>query len=143
MLAELERLLVGMNYVVSLRLYRLPYRPEASIDWYVAGALGPKAVLRTSGPATRREILADVEFALRYEGDEAAGPQPQYRRSPRFRELLQGVLTELDQAIMKATTLGSFELREGHPVLYPVWWGFGYVVAGPAEAMVFIGAGSD
>lgn len=143
MLAELERLLAGYNYVISLRLCRVPYRLGAPTEWYVTQAFGPGAVLCGSGPATPREILADVEYSLRFEGDEGGGPLPTNRRSARFRELLQGVLTELEQAIDGASTLDWFDLPDGARVLSPVWWGFSYIIAGPANVMVFVGAASD
>lgn len=143
MLAELERLLVGFNYVVSLRLFRVPRCPDVPSEWYIGEALGPASHVRRSSPATPREVLADVEYSLRYEGDENAGPKPSARRSVRYRELLQGVLDELGRAVGAAEVLGSFDVRECDQALYPVFWGFGYVIAGPDEALVFIGAASD
>ena len=142
-LRELERLLRGFNYVISLGLFRTSYNPDSPIDWYITEALGPRALVRNSVPTTPREILADVEYSLRYEGDESAGPRPSARRSVRFRQLLDDVLVELEHAVTGAIVLGSFDLREGHPGVYPVFWGFGYVIAGPSETIVFIGAASD
>jgi hypothetical protein len=143
MLAELERLLVGFNYVVSLRLFRVPCRADASNGWYLAEALGPTSAVRRFDSATPREVLADVEYALRYEGDENAGPKPSARRSVRFRELLRYVLEELERVVSAATALNSFDVRECSPMLYPVFWGFGYVIAGPDEVLVIVGAASD
>ena len=146
MLAELEGLLIGYNYVVSLHVYCIPYQPQAPIEWYVGEALGPATVIRESGTTTAREILADVEVGLRYVGDAkdgGGGPWPSVRYSPRFRELLAGVLAELTQAIASATLLGWFELADGLPGVGPVYWGFSYVIVRPDCAIVFIGAGSD
>jgi len=39
-LKRLARLLYGWNYAVSLRLYRLPFSPDAGAEHYVAYALG-------------------------------------------------------------------------------------------------------
>jgi hypothetical protein len=66
MLAELEPLLAGPDYFVSVRACHVPNRLEAPIEWYIAQALGSESAARWCRPATRCEILADVEVALRY-----------------------------------------------------------------------------
>jgi hypothetical protein len=52
------------------------------------------------------------------------------------------VLSELERLTSQASLLAEFELGEGHPA-YPVFWDFGYVIAGPAGGLVFIGSSSD
>jgi hypothetical protein len=141
-LTELEELLEGTNYTVFLRVYRVPYAPHAQPDWYVTQALGPEAVLSGAPPVSRDEILTEVEKSLRYAGYQGSGPKQSVLRSSRFNELVLGVLSELKLLIAGANVLAEFGLYEGHPA-YPVFWDFGYVIAGEAGGLVFIGSSSD
>jgi hypothetical protein len=141
-LAELEPLLYGYNYAVFLRVYRVPFAPNEPTAWYVTQALGPSAVVTGSVPVTGAEIVAEVEQALRYVGDEGCGPKPSALRSRRFKELAPAVLSELVRATAGASLLAAFGLRKGHPA-YPVFWDFAFVIAGPAGGFVFIGSSSD
>lgn len=142
LLAELEPLLYGYNYQVFLRAYRVPFAPSELSAWYVAQALGPSAVVIGSVPVTGPEILSEVEQSLRYTGEEGSGPKPAVLRSQRFNELVLAVLSELEVAAAGASLRAQFWLGEGHPA-YPVFWDFAYVIAGPADGLVFIGSSSD
>lgn len=142
LLAELEPLLYGYNYQAFLRVYRVPFTPGSSVEWYVSQALGASAIVGKSVAVTGTEILADVEQSLRYAGDSGSGPEPMALRSQRFMELVSGVLSELKHAIAQARWLTQFWLQDGHPA-YPVFWDFAYIIAGPTEGFVFIGSSSD
>lgn len=142
MLNELAGLLDGLNYVVFLRLYCMPFLPGAGPEHYIAQALGPAAVIGGSSPATGQEVLAEVEEALRHTGERAYGPRPSTLRSKKFKELLSRVLSYIEQAVAGATLIEKFWLKEGHPD-YPVFWDFAFVIAGPTGAEVFIGSSSD
>jgi hypothetical protein len=141
-LNELAGLLNGLNYVVFLRLYRIPFSPGAGPEQYIAQALGPAAVIGGSSPAMGQEVLAEVEEALRHAGDRAYGPRPSTLRSKKFKELLRSVLSYIEQAVAGSTVIERFWLKEGHPA-YPVFWDFAFVIAGRHEAEVFIGSSSD
>jgi hypothetical protein len=141
-LAELESLLCGHNYCVFLRAYRIPFAPEAIAEWYIGQALGSAAVIGGIAPVTGPEIIAEVGQSLRYAGDAGCGPKAGSLRSRRFKALVPAVLAELENTIAKATLLARFWLRDGHPA-YPVFWDFAFVIAGPADGMVFIGSSSD
>jgi hypothetical protein len=142
LLAELEPLLHGHNYQVFLRVYRVAFAPGEPAEWYIAKALGLSALIGGVVPATGPELLAEVEQSLRYAGDKGSGPDPSVLCSERFRALVVSVLSELERAIAGAALLAQFWLRDGHPA-YPVFWGFAFVIAGPAGALVFIGSSSD
>jgi hypothetical protein len=141
-LIELAGLLNGLNYVVFLRLDRMPFSPGAGAEHYIAKALGPAAVLGGSSPVPGQEVLTQVEEALRHAGDRAYGPRPSTLRSKKFKELLHQVLSYIEQALAEATLIETFWLTKGHPA-YPVFWDFAFVIAGPTGAEVFIGSSSD
>lgn len=142
LLAELEPLLYGYNYQVFLRIYCLTFAPSEPAGWYIAKALGPSALIGGMVPATGREVLAEVERSLRYAGDVGSGPDPSALSSEKFNELVVRLLSELERAIAGAEILAQFWLRDGHPA-YPVFWDFAFLIAGPADALVFIGSSSD
>ncbi|MFN0019376.1 MAG: hypothetical protein ACKVP0_14015 [Pirellulaceae bacterium] len=142
LLSELESLLYGWNYQVFLRAYRVPFASGEPAEWYIAQALGSAAVVGGSVPVTGPEVIAEVERSLRYVGDEGSGPKPSALQSPRFEELVTGVVGEVTRAAARAVLLNEFWLREGHPG-YPVFWDFAYVIAGPDGGLVFIGSSSD
>jgi hypothetical protein len=144
LLNELANLLNadGLNYVVSLRLYQLPYAPGARPEQYIAQALGPAVVVGGSSPATGSDILAEVEDALRHAGNHGYGPSPVTLCSVEFNELLRRVLSDIEQTVSAATVTTKISLKEGHPDV-PVFWDFGFVLAGPHGAQVIIGSSSD
>jgi hypothetical protein len=142
LLTELEELLDGYNYTVSYHLYRVPFAPCRSAEWYVTEALGPSAVVSGVVPVTGTEIVEVVGQSLRYVGDEGSGPKPSVLKSQRFNEMVSAVLRELNLAITGASLLAEFGLSEGHPA-YPVFWDFAFVIAGPLGGLVFIGSSSD
>ena len=142
LLAELQPLLYGINYVVFLRVYRTPFVTDAPAEWYVSQALGPSAVIGGIGAVSGSEVVAEVEQSLRYVGDTGCGPKPSALRSRRFKALVPAVLSELEGAIGEASLVAQFWLRDGHPA-YPVFWDFAFVIAGPSGGLVFIGSSSD
>jgi len=142
-LSELESLLYGGDYQVCLRLYRVPYLRNAGAERYVLEALGAHVVPAEVERSTAEEILREVEQSLQYPGDEHCGPDPGVLESRRFKALLQTLLAELDRPIARASVLARFTLRDEHHPCYPVYWGFAYVIAAPAGALVFIGSSSD
>ncbi len=142
LLVELESLLRGHNYEVFLRVYRVAFVLGTRTADYVGQTLGPTAVLGGETRVERVALVAEVEAALRYKGDYASGPRPAVLRLQRYKELVAAVLTKLECITERATSVTAFSLREGHPA-YPVFWDFAYVIAGPAETLVFIGSSSD
>ncbi len=141
-LSELSNLLCGHNYEVFLRLYKIPFLPGASAEWYISEALGPTAVVGGSCPVTGDEVLAVVKVSLLHAGDEGYGPLPSALGSEKFNELLKTVLSNTERAVSSATLIEQFWLKEGHPA-YPVFWDFAFVIAGPLGVEVFVGSSSD
>ena len=114
-LAELERLLYGYNYQVFLRVYRVPFTPYASAEWYITQALGPSAVIGGVVPAAGSEIVIEVEQSLRYAGDADSGPEPLTLQSQQFEALVPALLSELERTIAGAELLGTILVARRSP----------------------------
>jgi hypothetical protein len=113
LLADLEPLLYGINYVVFLRVYRTPFVADAPVEWYVGQALGPSAVIGGMSAVSGSEVVAEVQQSLRYVGDTGSGPKASALRSRRFKTLVPAVLSELERAISEASLVAQFWLRDG------------------------------
>jgi hypothetical protein len=87
-------------------------------------------------------MFAEVEQALRYAGDPSSGPRATVLQSSQFEELLDIVLTHLEQASSDAISITNFWLKEGHPA-YPVFWDVAFVIIGAKQVVVFIRLSSD
>jgi hypothetical protein len=110
LLADLERVLYGINYAVFRRAYRVAYNPGGAAERYAAEALGPSAVIGGVVPATGPDILAKVERSIRYAGHEGSGPKPIALRTRRFKSLVLAALAELERAVAGAELLAQFLL---------------------------------
>src|SRR4051812_33788155 len=142
LLKELAGKLSGLNYGVTLRLYRMPFTPGAGAEHYVVEALGPAAVVGGWSSPTGQQVLEEVEEALLHPGAFDYGPRLSTLRSRRFKELLRKLLAHVEQAAAAANFIERFWLEKGHPD-YPVYWDFAFVMAGPLGAEVFLGSSSD
>jgi uncharacterized protein (TIGR02996 family) len=141
-LAELEEVLGGLNYVVSLSVHRVPVEPSGAPQGYVTAALGPKAVVGRVQPVTGEELLAEVEECLRYRGDAGHGPDGAVLRSQKFKGRVNEVLGYLRKSVAESSLVAWFTLRSGHP-FYPVMWDFACLFVKARCAVVFIGSSSD
>jgi hypothetical protein len=130
----------GLNYVVSLGIWRTPGNPDWSPADYVVNALGNAGVAQIV-PTSGAEMLATVEQCLRHAGDGGSHPDRAFLRSVRFKELLAGLRAYLEAAIADAS-VWMFSLFRGHP-FYPVMWDFAYLIVRSDGAEVFIGSSSD
>jgi uncharacterized protein (TIGR02996 family) len=141
-LTELESMLGGLNYVVSLAVHRVPVAPDAPPEKYIGAALGPGAVVAGIHPVNGEELLAQVEECLRYPGTTGHGPDAPVLRSSEFEGRLGEVLSYLRRSVGESNLVSAFTLRSGHP-FYPVMWDFAYVLVKAHCAVVFMGASSD
>jgi hypothetical protein len=141
-LAELQDMLPGLNYVVSLDLHRVPPIAGGTPKQYVAAALGRTAVIGGTAEIAPADMLAEVERCIRWEGDHGSHPDEAAIRSPRLNELVAYVLSHLERAAASSADVQRFWLLSGHPH-YPVQWDFAYVLVGAGGAEVFIGSSSD
>jgi uncharacterized protein (TIGR02996 family) len=141
-LAVLESLLLGSNYVVSFRIYRIPEVAGTTTDQYISTALGPGAVVEERQSVLGGELLEEVERCLRYRGFRGTGPDASALRSPEFAQLVQDVLGYLEQSIAESSAIERIRLRRGQ-VFYPVIWGFTYVFLKHHCAVVFLGESED
>lgn len=140
-LTELESLLPGMNYVVSLDLHRVPSIPEGTLKQHITAAIGPSAVIGGARVVALADMLAKVEWCLRWPGDSGSHPDKTAIQSPRLNELVACVLSHLQQTAV-SSVIWKFWILSGHPH-YPVQWHFAYLLAGPTGSEVFIGSSSD
>lgn len=62
-------MLLGLNYVVSLDLHRVPPIPGGEPMQYIAAALGPTAVIGGTSKVVMAEMLVEVERCLWWKGD--------------------------------------------------------------------------
>src|SRR5262245_10782060 len=141
-LAELEALLYGYNYSVSLKVFRVPFALRAEPEDYIVAALGEQAVIEGIQPVTSDELAADVEASLRYAGSDADGPTAENLKSARFNELFGCVLRHVAEKCQQSTMIVSFRISDGHP-FYPVFWDFAYLMIAPGSTEIFIGSSSD
>jgi hypothetical protein len=141
-LSVLEDLLPGLNYVVFLELYRVGPIPGGTPAQYITAALGTEAQVAAIQATTGQNVLDEVERCLRYPGDHGHGPKPEVLASPRFNDLLDCLLQDIERSIARATTIATVTFRSRHP-LYAVMWGFAYLFVRLDGAEVLLGANSD
>ena len=141
---SLSHMLAGLNYVVSLGLYRTAAVPGATPEELILAALGPNTVVGGITPFTGQEVMVEVEQCLRYAGDEGHGPDRATLdfHARRFERLLGRLRRQIEHSLSEATTVVQFWLSEGHP-FYPACWDFAFLFVRPQGAEVFIGAASD
>jgi hypothetical protein len=141
-LSDLECLLYGWNYQVSLKIFRTPFVAGATPEEYVKAALGNGTTVGGLQIVTPSELAQEVETSLRYSGDQGHGPKPDALKSSQFDDLVRLVLGYLADECQRCSAVVSFWLKEGHP-FYPVFWDFAYLIVTSGNAEVFVGSSSD
>jgi len=141
-LSDLELLLHGWNYDVSLKIFRTPFVADTTPEEYIRASLGKGTVIGGLQDVDAAELAAEVETSLRYCGDQGHGPKQEAIRSPRFDDLVRVVLQHLEEECQRSSAIFRFWLKEGHP-FYPVFWDFAYLVVATGSVEVFIGSSSD
>ncbi len=147
LLAELEELLEGLNYTVSLKTYPLEYSSGKLGEWYVTQALGPEVTINGINPVKAPVLLNNVETCLCYEGSwhnghQEYGPDSTSLSSKRFKLLLSDLIEALKEKTARAELVAEILIKDGHP-FYPVFWDFAYVIVGAGGPIVLIGSSSD
>jgi hypothetical protein len=140
--SELEAGLPGLNYVVHLAAHSIPSVPGVLPENYVRAVLEPGTEIGRLYPVTTDVLLADVAACLRHRGDSGYGPDHSFLRSTRFSRLMDRLHESLAGLGAQATGVWGFAVGDGLP-LYPVWWGFGYLIVTPTRAEIIVGASSD
>ncbi|MCY1081564.1 hypothetical protein [Archangium lansingense] len=147
-LRQLERLVSGFNYSITLDVKALDL-PGAELPLNeVMLACYPESQphLVHVRQVSLEEMKTDVDSCLRYEGDEAAGPQfTAARREKLEQELLPAFWRGLAELIpYPEAELHSYPDERGLPG-YVVFWSFAYVLHHRAQrrCVVITGSSSD
>ena len=138
-LRELEDLLPGANYLVDFQLHDLPYMPNWTAEQYIKAALGSTPTITKLVETTLPDLLAEVEYWLRYDRGqyEHRGGARAVHGSSRFDELLAEVKGYLERVAARSTSLVRFWRDD------PIEWQFSFLMLGTEGAKVFVGWGSD
>ena len=136
-LRELEDLLPGANYIVDFQTIRVPFAPGWLPEQYITAAVGPKPPLTRVAQVALSEVVAEVEYYLRYDRDQYRHLEKPPHQTPRFAELVAVVRAELERLAQSSAVVFRFWRDD------PIEWQFSYLFVGPGGAVVFIGWGSD
>ncbi len=136
---ELEELLYGVNYQVTLNLYG-PFALEVSLETALATAISQHVSLRPPVPSSVPEIRADIVDCLLYEGEPYSGPLDLAGKRERVLELVEEIFSLIHLSDAMLIQIVCFE--NDHPG-HPVWWEFVYEVRTQEGFWVFMGSSSD
>ena len=135
-LRKLEDLLSGHNYFVDLQIYRLPFIATWSPEQYIVAAVGPESRLTKFVGVALPEILAEVEYYLRYDRGQYQGREPVHQL-PHFTESLADLRCIIADLVAASVSVIRFWRDE------PIEWQFSFLFIRPIGAVVFAGWGSD
>jgi hypothetical protein len=141
-LTELEELLDGMNYVVSLSWHKSLVIGDASPHENVQQLLGNDARVCEGKEVVSTEMLAEIQRCLNWKGSKGSYPNQDKLQLQRISELKAFVLSYLEQAVSNAATW-RFSIRSGHPHGRPIQWSFAFLISRLDGAELFIGSSSD
>jgi hypothetical protein len=136
-LRELEKLLPGDNYIVDFQVHRISFDPTWTPRQYIEAAVGAGPPLKEISPVSVPDLLAEVEYCLRYDRGQYRCQQTALHQSQRFLQLAGCVRAYLEQ--LSATSTAIFRFRRDDPIE----WQFSFLFIGPNHAEVFTGWGSD
>ena len=136
-LRELEELLPGANYLVDFQAVRVPFAPGWMPEQYITAAVGPKPPLIRVAKVGLPDVLAEVEYYLRYDRKQYRHLERPPHQTARFAELVAVVRAELERVAASSTAVFRFWRDD------PIEWQFSYLFVGPGGAVVFVGWGSD
>lgn len=138
-LKQIEHLLYGLNYAVSLRLYG-PWNSERGLIETLKKLISEdcelSGVLRTSSD----EAKTVITNCLLYKGDEGSKPLELDSNKEEIIKLLNNMLSMI--GFENAEMVVEFGFRQGHPA-YPVFWDFAYDIHVKDKRWIFIGCSSD
>lgn len=138
-LKQIEHLLYGLNYAVSLRLYG-PWNSERGLIETLKKLISEdcelSGVLRTSSD----EAKTVITNCLLYKGDEGSKPLELDSKKEEIIKLLNNMLSMI--GFENAEMVVEFGFRQGHPA-YPVFWDFAYDIHVKDKRWIFIGCSSD
>lgn len=138
-LKQIEHLLYGLNYAVSLRLYGPSNSEQGLIETLkklIAEDCEISGVLRTSST----EAKTVMTNCLLYKGDEGSQPLELDSKKTEIINLLNKMLSTI--GFENAEMVVQFGFKQGHPA-YPVFWDFAYDIHVKGKRWIFVGCSSD
>ena len=138
-LRQIEHLLYGLNYAVSLRLYG-PSDSEQGLIETVKKLISEdceiSGILLTS--STEAKIV--ITNCLLYKGDEGSQPLELDSKKTAIINLLNKILSTI--GFENAEMVVQFGFKQDHPA-YPVFWDFAYDIHVQDKRWIFVGCSSD
>jgi hypothetical protein len=138
-LKQIEHLLYGFNYAVSLRLYGPSNSEQGLIETLkklISEECEISGVLRTSS----NEAVIVMTNCLLYKGDEGSQPLELDSKKTEICNLLDKILSTI--GFENAEMIVEFGFKQGHPA-YPVFWDFAYDIHVKDKRWIFVGCSSD
>lgn len=138
-LNQIEHLLYGLNYAVSLRLYGPSNSEQGLIETLkklISEDCEISGVLQTSSNAAKTVITN----CLLYKGDEGSKPLELDSKREEIIKLLNNLLSTI--GFESAEMVVEFCFIQGHPA-YPVFWDFAYDIHVKDKRWIFVGCSSD
>lgn len=142
---ELQQLLYGYNYEVifGVEIFNNCDNLEEFKVQLKKKFPGSKPESVTPIPVTTADLLDEIEFALDYRGDNAAGVQLSGSKLERFLHLKAFLLNFINESIHPDSKVYSYPDETGIPG-YPVWWDYRFILfSGGRKALFIYGAASD
>ncbi len=138
-LKQIEHLLYGFNYAVSLRLYGPSNSAQGlneTLKMLISDDCELSGVLRTSS----NEAKTIITNCLLYQGDEGSKPLELDAKKTLIINLLGSILSSI--GFESAEMVVEFGFKHGHPD-YPVFWDFAYDIHVKDKRWIFVGCSSD
>lgn len=138
-LKQIEHLLYGVNYAVSLRLYG-PSNSEHGLNETVKMLISEDCELSGVVRISSNDAKTVMTNCLLYKGDEGSKPLELDSKRAEIIKLLNKMLSTI--GFENAEMVVEFVFRQGHPA-YPVFWDFAYDIHVKEKRWIFVGCSSD
>ncbi len=138
-LKQIEHLLYGLNYAVSLRLYG-PSNSEQGLIETVKMLISEECELSSVVRISSNEAKTVMTNCLLYKGDEGSKPLELDSKKAEIIKLLNSILSTI--GFENADMVVEFAFKQGHPA-YPVFWDFAFDIHVKDKRWIFVGCSSD
>jgi hypothetical protein len=138
-LRQIEHLLYGLNYTVSLRLYG-PSNSEQGLIETLKKLISEECELSGVLQTSLTEAKTVMTNCLLYQGDEDSKPLELDSKKAEIVKLLDNMLSTI--SFENAEMVVEFGFKQGHPA-YPVFWDFAYDIHVKDQRWIFVGCSSD
>ena len=144
-LYKLEQLLYGYNYQVTFGIETFG-NCHTIKDFKIRlkekfPDTKPESVIPI--PTSIEALLAEIDFALEYREDNAAGVKLTASEIEEFTSLKEGFLAFLHARISPESVILSYPDEKGIPG-YPVFWDYRFIILSPnTDALFVFGSSSD